>query len=73
MKVEAYKCDSCGKIIPEKTQVYVLNLKSIGKWWEVDSWEYNEIELHFCWNCAVRLIKSLEKIAAQMSKEEADT
>jgi len=67
--VKVWKCDSCGKLIEKKRDVYVLNLKSlpfkvIGDPEAED--EINVIELHFCQKCAESIVESLRKIESML-------
>jgi len=67
--VKVWKCDSCGKLIEKKSDVYVLNLKSLpfkvlGDPEARD--EVNTIELHFCQKCAKDVTESLRKIESML-------
>jgi len=67
--VKAWKCDSCGKLIEKKSDVYVLNLKSLpfkilGDPGAED--EINVIELHFCQECARNIVESLRRIESTL-------
>ena len=67
--VKLWKCDGCGKLIEKKSDVYVLNLKSLpfkvmGDPEAKD--EINTIELHFCQKCAKNIIESLRRIESTL-------
>lgn len=63
--VKVWKCDSCGKLMEKKSEVYVLDLKSLpfkvmGDPEARD--EVNIVELHFCKKCAMDILNSLKRI-----------
>ena len=68
MKIEAWKCDSCGKIILSDRDVYRLELRG-ARWMEPDaaggpSEPMRHVkELGFCEVCARHIVDSLKKIA----------
>ena len=67
--VKVWKCDSCGKLIEKKSDVYVLNLKSLPFKVTGDPEardEVNTVELHFCQKCAKNIIESLRKIESML-------
>lgn len=63
-KVNAYKCDHCGKLISDDREVYHIRME--GREWREgppDSDCQNAIELGFCSGCARRIVIALEEIA----------
>lgn len=63
-KVNAYKCDHCGKLIADDREVYRIRME--GREWREGppaSDCQNVIELGFCSGCARRILNSLEEIA----------
>lgn len=68
-EVKVWKCDGCGKLIEKKSDVYVLNLKSLPFKVTGDPEardETNTIELHFCQKCAKNIMESLKKIESML-------
>ncbi len=64
VNVEAYKCDTCNKLIEYGTEVFQLNLKSIHEKYDgVSDYDYREIDHHFCDRCARNIVSSLNRIA----------
>ena len=68
---EVVVCDGCGKIIDSPKERYTLYLKSDKFWNGVDT-EYNLINLDFCYNCAVKIKETLEKIAKRLEEKEVN-
>jgi len=67
--IKVWKCDSCGKLIERRSEVYVLNLKSLPFKVVGDpaaEYETNEIELHFCYNCAKNIAETIKKLEATL-------
>jgi len=69
--ITVYQCDACKKLVEDEMQVFYLNLKSVGERFEYDSYEHNQITLHFCASCARRLLESIERIVRRLESESS--
>ena len=68
-KKEVIICDGCGKIIERTRDCYKLYLKT-DKFWDGIDYDYNLIELDFCYACARHIKETLEKIAKRLEEEK---
>jgi len=67
-KIEVIKCDGCGKILEEKSEIYHLCLET-DRFWDGVEMNTNIVRLDFCYSCAKNIKKTLEKIAKSLEKK----
>jgi|Deesub1362A_J573_1020465.scaffolds.fasta_scaffold00330_41 hypothetical protein len=69
MKVEVWKCDSCGKLMEKPGDVYTVTFKSLpysvydGHRWEE---QVDKIVLHFCERC----VRGFKNVIQDIIKEK---